>query len=125
MANKILPLITILLLLIASCGPKEGEENFMKFKKLKDTQEYFAYKSDSTILISGHRGGRLPGFPENSIEGFQHIITQIPVFYEVDPRLTKDSVIVLMHDETLDRTTNATGRLSDFKIGRASCRERV
>ena len=114
MANKLLPLITILLLLIASCGPKEGEENFMKFKKLKDTQEYFAYKSDSTILISGHRGGRLPGFPENSIEGFQHIITQIPVFYEVDPRLTKDSVIVLMHDETLDRTTNATGRLSDF-----------
>lgn len=114
MANKLLPLITILFLLIVSCGPKEGEKNYIKFKKLKDTQEYFAYKSDSTILISGHRGGREPGFPENSIEGFQQALSQIPVFFEVDPRLTKDSVIVLMHDETIDRTTNGTGKLSDF-----------
>lgn len=114
MANKLLPLITLLFLLIVSCGPKEGEKNYIKFKKLKDTQEYFAYKSDSTILISGHRGGREPGFPENSIEGFQQALSQIPVFFEVDPRLTKDSVIVLMHDETIDRTTNGTGKLSDF-----------
>ena len=35
-------------------------------------------------------------------------------FFEIDPRLTKDSVIVLMHDVTLDRTTNATGRLADY-----------
>lgn len=114
MANKLLPLITVLFLLVVSCGPKEGEENYLKFKKLKDTQEYFSYKSDSTILVSGNRGGLEVGFPENSIEGFEHVLTQIPVFFKVDPRLTKDSVIVLMQDETLDRTTNAMGSLSDY-----------
>ena len=98
MSNKLLPLITVLFLLIASCGPKEGEEHYLKFKKLKNTQEYFAYKADSTILVSGHRGGREPGFPENSIEGFQQVLSRIPAFFGLDPRLTKDSVIVLMHD---------------------------
>ena len=114
MSNKLLPLITILFLLIASCGPKEGEEHYLKFKKLKYTQEYFAYKADSTILISGHRGSREASYPENSIEGFQQALSQIPLFFEVDPRLTKDSVIVLMHDETIDRTTNGIGKLSDL-----------
>ena len=87
MSNKLLPLITVLFLLFASCGPKEGEEHYLKFKKLKNTQEYFAYKADSTILISGHRGSREAGYPENSIEGFQQALSQIPLFFEVDPRL--------------------------------------
>lgn len=114
MSSKILPLITLLFLLIAGCGPKDGEENYQKFKKFKDTQDHFAYKSDSTILISGHRGGREAGFPENSIEGFQQVLSKSTAFFEIDPRLTKDSVIVLMHDETLDRTTNGTGKVSDY-----------
>lgn len=101
-------------MLIAGCGPKDGEENYQKFKKFKDTQDHFAYKTDSTILISGHRGGREAGFPENSIEGFQQVLSKSTAFIEIDPRLTKDSVIVLMHDETLDRTTNGTGKVSDY-----------
>jgi glycerophosphoryl diester phosphodiesterase len=44
-----------------------------------------------------------------------HFVTEaMPVFFEIDPRLTKDSVIVLMHDETLERTTNGTGKLADY-----------
>ncbi len=105
---------SVVLFSVTGCGPKEGEEYYLKFKKLSDTQEYFAYKADSTILISGHRGTKEAGFPENSIEGFQHALTRMPLFFEVDPRLTKDSVIVLMHDETIDRTTNASGKLSDY-----------
>ena len=35
-------------------------------------------------------------------------------FFEIDPRLTKDSVIVLMHDETIDRTTTGKGKVSDY-----------
>ena len=38
----------------------------------------------------------------------------MPSFFEIDPRLTKDSVIVLMHDATIDRTTDGTGRVSDY-----------
>ena len=107
-------LISVLLLAFVSCGPKEGEENYLKFKKLSDTQQYFAYTGNSTMLISGHRGTKQAGYPENSIEGFQHALTQMPVIFEIDPRLTKDSVVVLMHDQSLDRTTNATGKLSDY-----------
>ena len=35
-------------------------------------------------------------------------------FFEIDPRLTKDGVIVLMHDETIDRTTTGKGKVSDY-----------
>lgn len=110
----VISLLLVSLLFLHSCKTKEGEENYIKFKKLRDTHQYFAYKGDSSILVSGHRGGREAGYPENSIEGFQHVLNQMPAFFEVDPRLTKDSIIVLMHDATLDRTTDATGNLSDY-----------
>jgi glycerophosphoryl diester phosphodiesterase len=79
-----------------------------------DLHEYFKYTGDGSILISGHRGGREAGFPENSLEGLQNVLKQIPAFFEIDPRLTRDSVIVLLHDAQLDRTTNATGKLADY-----------
>lgn len=79
-----------------------------------DLHDYFSYKSDRDIMISAHRGGREAFFPENSLEGFQNILDKMPAIFEIDPRLTKDSVIVLMHDATLDRTTNASGKLSDY-----------
>ncbi|MDR1096902.1 MAG: glycerophosphodiester phosphodiesterase family protein [Tannerella sp.] len=90
------------------------KDNYVSFKKTEDIQQYFTYKAGAPILVSGHRGGREPGYPENSIGGFQHVLDQAPAFFEIDPRLTKDSVIVLMHDATLDRTTDATGKLSDY-----------
>ncbi|WP_352421503.1 glycerophosphodiester phosphodiesterase family protein [Proteiniphilum sp.] len=109
-------LLLVSLFFLQGCKSKKGEENYIKFKKLKDTHQYFAYKGDSPILVSGHRGGREAGYPENSIEGLQHVLTQMPAFFEIDPRLTKDSVIVLMHDATLDRTTDANGKLSDYTL---------
>lgn len=112
----ILTLVLFCLFSFGSCKKKGNDEYYIKFKKLKDTHQYFAYKADSTLLISGHRGGKAAGFPENSIEGFENVLGQMPVFFEVDPRLTKDNVIVLMHDATLDRTTDAKGRLSDYTL---------
>jgi len=82
--------------------------------KYTDPHDFFKYKDDGSVLISGHRGGREKGYPENSIEGFQNVLQQTPAFFEIDPRLTKDSVIVLMHDETLDRTTTGKGLVSDY-----------
>lgn len=86
----------------------------LNIKTNKQLHDYFKYKNDGSILISGHRGGREKGFPENSIQGFENVLSQLPAFFEIDPRLTKDSVIVLMHDATLDRTTTGTGKLSDY-----------
>lgn len=89
---------------------------YQEFENPKEIQEYFRYKEGDEIIVSGHRGGRERNFPENSIESFQSVIKQMPAFFEIDPRLTKDSVIVLMHDEMLDRTTTATGKLADYTL---------
>ncbi|QEC42570.1 glycerophosphodiester phosphodiesterase family protein [Pseudobacter ginsenosidimutans] len=80
----------------------------------KELQQYFTYKDSKPVIISGHRGGMLPYFPENSIEAMEKTLTILPSFFEIDPRLTKDSVLVLMHDATLDRTTTLKGKVSDY-----------
>ncbi|AQG78790.1 glycerophosphodiester phosphodiesterase family protein [Spirosoma montaniterrae] len=76
--------------------------------------EFFRYKPGQTARVSAHRGGGdLKGYPENCIESFQYLAKQIPVIIECDIDLTKDSVLVMMHDATLDRTTTGTGKLID------------
>lgn len=97
--------------LCMSCAPKADKQA----NTSTSLKEYFKYKNDKSILISGHRGTRASMFPENSLEGMKHAVGQMEsIVFEIDPRLTKDSVIVLMHDATLDRTTTATGKLSDY-----------
>ena len=64
--------------------------------------------------ISAHRGGGdLTGYPENCLESFGYLAKNLPVIIECDIDLTKDSVMVMMHDATLDRTTTGTGKLID------------
>jgi len=76
--------------------------------------DFFRYTGQDIPLISGHRGGTIQGYPENCIATFENTLRHTPAFFEIDPRLTKDSVIVLMHDATLERTTNGTGKVSDY-----------
>src|SRR5690606_9230680 len=61
-----------------------------------------------------HRGGPEPGFPENAIETFQHTQRRQPVITECDVRMTRDSVLVLMPDESVGRTTNGTGKVHEL-----------
>lgn len=110
----ITPVIFGLLSVFSLSAQQNHTDNYLDFKTSKDVQKFFQYKDDGSIIVSGHRGGREKHFPENSIEGFQNVLDQMPAIFEIDPRLTKDSVIVLMHDATLDRTTNATGKLADY-----------
>ncbi|MDR3328600.1 MAG: glycerophosphodiester phosphodiesterase family protein [Prevotellaceae bacterium] len=78
------------------------------------SQQHFAYTGNGAALVSGHRGGREAGFSENSLEGLANVLEHMPAFFEIDPRLTKDSVMVLLHDATLERTTTGKGKLSDY-----------
>lgn len=97
----------------AGCSSHESLHR-LKFSDEKALQAYFSYQQNKEHMISGHRGSRLPGYPENAIETFEFVLQHTPAFFEVDPRLTKDSVVVLLHDATLDRTTTGSGKLSDF-----------
>lgn len=62
--------------------------------------------------ISAHRGGRfIPGYPENAIATFEQTLAATPAMIECDVSMTADSVLILMHDNTLDRTTTGSGRV--------------
>jgi glycerophosphoryl diester phosphodiesterase len=64
-------------------------------------------------LIVGHRGNARYA-PENTCVSFAQAIEAGATMVEMDTRLSKDGQIVLMHDETIDRTTNAKGNLADL-----------
>jgi glycerophosphoryl diester phosphodiesterase len=81
---------------------------------MEELQEYFRYSPDKDIIISGPRGGMLEGYPENCIASCEKTLSLMPSFFEIDPRLSKDSILVLMHDATIDRTTNGKGKVSDY-----------
>ena len=108
--------ITSLLLAAAcmfvACSPAEVSHHYYNCEVPEDINTFFT--SQEGILISGHRGGNMPGYPENCVETFDKILESIPTVYEIDPRMTKDSVVVLMHDKTLDRTTTGTGLVRDY-----------
>lgn len=107
---------TVLLMLLTSSitGFAQKKLNVLKLKSAQDLHAFFKYTGNDVMLISGHRGGMVPGYPENSIATFENTLKHTPAFFEIDPRLTKDSVIVLMHDPTLERTTTGTGKVGDY-----------
>lgn len=85
-------------------------------KNANEIRDFFQYTGNDVPIISGHRGQKTTGFAENSIEALEEVLRYTPAVFEVDPRLTKDSVIVLMHDATLERTTNGRGKVSDYTL---------
>ncbi len=60
-------------------------------------------------LVSAHRGQKDPRAAENSLESFGNTVERGPIFIEIDIARSSDGVLMLMHDNTLDRTTNGTG----------------
>lgn len=71
---------------------------------------YFRYQPNQPPKISAHRGGGdYAGFPENCLESFRFLAKRMPVIIECDISTTKDSVLVMLHDDTLDRTTTGKG----------------
>lgn len=65
------------------------------------------------MQIIGHRGARNEA-PENTLLGFKHLRSLGIHHVELDVRLSKDKQLVVLHDTTLDRTTDQKGKLSDY-----------
>jgi len=64
-------------------------------------------------VVSAHRGGPSAGFAENAISTMDRILATAPAVMEIDVATTSDGVLVLMHDDDLDRTTSGTGPVRD------------
>ncbi|MCT1523315.1 glycerophosphodiester phosphodiesterase family protein [Sphingobacterium hotanense] len=85
----------------------------LNFKTVDEMYAYFEYASGKKV-ISGHRGTIENHMPENSIPSMEEVLKHTPAIFEVDPRLTKDSIPVMVHDATLDRTTTGSGKVIDY-----------
>ncbi len=65
--------------------------------------------------IMGHRGAPADE-PENTLRSFARALAVGVAAVELDVQLTKDGRLAVIHDETLDRTTNGRGRVKDFTL---------
>ena len=67
------------------------------------------------VRVAAHRGNSR-WFPENTLPAFESAF-KLPVDQmEIDLHMTKDGEIVMMHDHTVDRTTNGTGLVRDLTL---------
>ena len=65
--------------------------------------------------IFAHRGAS--GYaPENTLEAFRLAMEQGADGIELDVHLTKDGEVVVIHDETLNRTSNGQGKVRDYTL---------
>ncbi|MGV3559158.1 glycerophosphodiester phosphodiesterase family protein [Larkinella arboricola] len=84
-----------------------------KFSTARDLEKVLAYRPNRPQpLILAHRGGPEATETENSLETFRHTYQQVPdAIIEMDVRMTRDSVLVLLHDDEIDRATTGKGSL--------------
>lgn len=67
------------------------------------------------MRIIGHRGARREA-PENTVPGFRYAVDIGLSAVEFDVQLTGDGHAVVIHDDTVDRTTNGSGPVSKFTL---------
>lgn len=98
--------------------------NFIRFATTDTGNHYLSgswYTDDNVpgwyqeenIRLSAHRGNTALA-PENTLEAFQSAIDSNFGAVELDPRLSSDGELFIMHDNTVDRTTNGTGEVEDL-----------
>ena len=69
----------------------------------------------NSFLHIGHRGA--PALePENTLRSFKRAIEYKVDMIECDAHLTKENKAIIMHDDTLNRTTNGRGNVSDYTL---------
>ncbi|SDL49956.1 glycerophosphoryl diester phosphodiesterase [Catalinimonas alkaloidigena] len=70
-------------------------------------------QSHPAFVISAHRGYSNLA-PENTLSAFRKAIEVGADYFECDVRRTQDDSLVILHDATIDRTTNRKGKLASF-----------
>lgn len=100
--------------------PVESSKHYLAFENAAALADHLRPGSKAGLLVSAHRGGPEPGFPENALETFENTLKYGPAVLECDVRLTRDGVPVLLHDDDLDRTTTGRGPLDQewFRVVR-------
>ena len=107
--------ILIVLAAVAVAGCNISDKNDGNLSRAEILREKILSTDTSTVLVVAHRGDWRYA-PENSIAAIEHSIATGVDIVEIDLQMTKDSVLILMHDSRLERTTTGSGRVSDWTI---------
>lgn len=78
---------------------------------MKNSKNYWTQGSKN-IYVAAHRGWS-DKYPENTMEAFKAAEALGVDQLEIDVRVTKDNELVIIHDPTVDRTTNGTGLVGE------------
>ena len=95
-------------------------DNYTDFPKvvaplLEQVNVDYWTQSTKNIYVAAHRGWRAK-YPENTMEAFKAAYDLGVDQIETDVRVTKDGELVLIHDASVDRTTNGTGNVEDLTL---------
>jgi glycerophosphoryl diester phosphodiesterase len=107
MKNLLILLSGVLLLLHISCSHPVAEN------RAQSVVSEIHNSSSRKVLVVCHRGD-WRNWPENSLAAIESVIRMDADIVEIDLALTSDSVLVVCHDRTLNRTTNGKGRISEI-----------
>jgi glycerophosphoryl diester phosphodiesterase len=92
----------VVYLVLAAFAPPRPERSFFE-------------KRDNEVLVIAHQGG--DGlFPSNTLYAFEKAAELGVDVLELDVHASKDGELVVIHDDTVDRTTNGTGNVSDLTL---------
>ncbi len=106
-----LKIAAICTLILSSCNPSPKTED--PAEHLQKVISALHDPSSKYVAVVSHRGD-WRNYPENSISAIESVIRMGVDVMELDLKMTSDSVLVLMHDWTLDRTSTGHGPVSDY-----------
>ncbi len=107
LSTPFLLLVTIFITLYFSLFGQEDRAQRLS-SKLKSTDRAY-------VFVIAHRAD-WRNAPENSLEAIRSAIAMGADMVEIDVRKTKDNQLVIMHDKTIDRTTNGKGLVSQWTL---------
>jgi glycerophosphoryl diester phosphodiesterase len=111
MTNKIL--LLFLLSTMLSCSSSRKTYSNKTAEATNPVFDFILQKAEKEILICAHRSFHKTA-PENSLQSVKDAIALGIDFIEIDVRTTIDDSLVIMHDNTIDRTTNGKGEVNMF-----------
>lgn len=102
-------------LLLAACSVQSVETHRPYARVHPELSWVFdCLRTNRLALVSAHRGQKDPEAPENSLASFRNTLERGPILIEADVGRSADGVLMLLHDDTLDRTTTGSGPLAQL-----------
>lgn len=112
-SNKvIIYLLLTVAFAVTACSPKIHSSAEATTNKAMQVVEVLHNPSSNYVVVVSHRGD-WRNYPENSIPAIESVIRMDVDVMELDLKMTKDSILVLCHDWTLDRTTTGSGPVNE------------